>query len=214
MDYGTESGRHAGTTLTDAIQLWPAPRAEHDSGKHRGQPDTLHSATKQWATPTSHDGRRPGSDAASTQGANLKRDAETWPTPQAYARASTDYSAPGFTPLDGAAGQWATPTSRDADKWHYREPGHERQVNLSGQASAHSLPAPETPMPGDESSPSGPTSRRRLNPKFVEWLMGVPEGWVTDVDGLSRADMLRLLGNGVVPAQGALALGLLMEEAS
>jgi len=31
---------------------WPTPRAEYDSGKHRGQPDTLHSAVKMWPTPT------------------------------------------------------------------------------------------------------------------------------------------------------------------
>jgi hypothetical protein len=30
---------------------WPKPRAEHDSGRHRGVADTLHSQTKQWATP-------------------------------------------------------------------------------------------------------------------------------------------------------------------
>jgi hypothetical protein len=29
-----------------------------------------------WSTPSAHDGRRPGSDAASTQGRNLKREAE------------------------------------------------------------------------------------------------------------------------------------------
>lgn len=29
----------------------PEPGAEHDSGKHRGKPDTLHSAVKTWPTP-------------------------------------------------------------------------------------------------------------------------------------------------------------------
>ncbi len=32
-------------------RYWPTPRAEHDSGGHRGQPDTLHSAVKLWPTP-------------------------------------------------------------------------------------------------------------------------------------------------------------------
>jgi hypothetical protein len=40
-----------------------------------------------------------------------------------------------------------------------------------------SLPAPETPTLGEPSSPDAPTSRRQLNPEFVEWLMGWPEGW-------------------------------------
>jgi DNA (cytosine-5)-methyltransferase 1 len=50
---------------------------------------------------------------------------------------------------------------------------------------------------------------RRLSPRFVEWMMGLPAGWVTDVAGLGRGAQLRLLGNGVVPQQAHLALGLL-----
>jgi hypothetical protein len=30
----------------DPARLWPTPRAEYDSGKHRGSSDTLHSAIK------------------------------------------------------------------------------------------------------------------------------------------------------------------------
>ena len=45
----------------------------------------------------------------------------------------------------------------------------------------------------------------QLNPAFVEWLMGLPAGHVTDVPGLTRNQKLRLLGNGVVPAQAAAA---------
>ena len=41
-------------------------------------------------------------------------------------------------------------------------------------------------------------------------MMGLPEGWVTDVTGLSRNDQLKALGNGVVPAQAAYALRLLL----
>jgi DNA (cytosine-5)-methyltransferase 1 len=40
-------------------------------------------------------------------------------------------------------------------------------------------------------------------------MMGLPEGWVTGVDGLSRNAQLTMLGNGVVPHQAALALRLL-----
>jgi DNA (cytosine-5)-methyltransferase 1 len=43
--------------------------------------------------------------------------------------------------------------------------------------------------------------------------MGLPEGWVTDVPGLSRNAQLKALGNGVVPQQAALALSLLLERA-
>lgn len=49
---------------------------------------------------------------------------------------------------------------------------------------------------------------KRLNPIFVEWMMGLPEGWVTD-HGLSLSQELKMLGNGVVPQQARLALHLL-----
>ncbi|GAA3638099.1 hypothetical protein GCM10022267_25760 [Lentzea roselyniae] len=61
-------------------------------------------------------------------------------------------------------------------------------------------------QPAPEPTESGRTSNRVLSPRFVEWLMGLPPGWITDVPGLSRSQQLRLLGNGVVPQQGAAAI--------
>jgi DNA (cytosine-5)-methyltransferase 1 len=49
----------------------------------------------------------------------------------------------------------------------------------------------------------------KLNPVFVEYMMGLPVGWVTDT-GLSRAQQLKMLGNGVVPQQAEYALELLL----
>ena len=49
------------------------------------------------------------------------------------------------------------------------------------------------------------TSGPRPSPEFVEWLMGLPEGWVCDVPGLTRNNQLKALGNGVVPQQCAAA---------
>jgi len=48
----------------------------------------------------------------------------------------------------------------------------------------------------------------RLNPVFVEWMMGLPEGWVTG-HGLTPTKELKMLGNGVVPQQARLAIQLL-----
>jgi len=45
----------------------------------------------------------------------------------------------------------------------------------------------------------------KLNAKFVEYMMGLPGGWVTDLD-LSRAQQLKILGNGVVPQQAYYAI--------
>lgn len=49
----------------------------------------------------------------------------------------------------------------------------------------------------------------RLSPVFVEWLMGLGSGYVTDTPGLSRTAQLRALGNGVIPRQAAYALRLM-----
>lgn len=48
----------------------------------------------------------------------------------------------------------------------------------------------------------------RLEPTFVEWLMGFPRGWVSDT-GMKRTHALKALGNAVVPAQGTAALKIL-----
>ena len=55
-----------------------------------------------------------------------------------------------------------------------------------------------------------PTNNKGVEPVFVEWLMGVPEGHVTSL-GLSRSAELKMLGNGVVPQQARLALQILTE---
>lgn len=46
----------------------------------------------------------------------------------------------------------------------------------------------------------------RESPLFVEWVMGVRDGHVTDVPGLDRNAVLRALGNGVIPAQARMGL--------
>ena len=56
-------------------------------------------------------------------------------------------------------------------------------------------------------SPTEPNAKggHRLSPRFVEFLMGVPEGWVCDVPGITRNQALKALGNGIVPQQCAAA---------
>ena len=55
------------------------------------------------------------------------------------------------------------------------------------------------------------TGGQRLSARFVEHLMGCDPGWVCDVPGISRNDMLRLLGNGVVRQQGSAAIRHLLQ---
>ena len=67
------------------------------------------------------------------------------------------------------------------------------------------------PAPGP-TLPSGKGGAHKLSPLFVEWLMMLPAGWVTDPAlwthlsaGAARNVQLKLLGNGVVPAQATAA---------
>jgi len=57
----------------------------------------------------------------------------------------------------------------------------------------------------------GNRGRLVLAPAFVEHLMGLPTGWVTDLP-LPRTAQLRALGNGVVPQQATHAVALLLDD--
>lgn len=83
--------------------------------------------------------------------------------------------------------------------WREYEPAIRRWEHILGR------PAPTPHEPGPRGNP-------RLNPWFVEWLMGLPEGHVCSVPGISRNDALRALGNGVVPQQAELALRLMLAD--
>lgn len=55
-----------------------------------------------------------------------------------------------------------------------------------------------------------PKGGQRLSPAFVEWLMGLPDGHVTGVPGITRNEQLKALGNGVVPQQAEHAVRVLL----
>ncbi len=81
---------------------------------------------------------------------------------------------------------------------------HNGQVQKLGRrfmarCEMHLLPAP------DALDQDG-----KLSALFVEYMMGLPSGWITD-SGLSRAQQLKMLGNGVVPQQAEYALELLTD---
>ncbi|GAA2693105.1 MULTISPECIES: DNA cytosine methyltransferase [Actinosynnema] len=65
-------------------------------------------------------------------------------------------------------------------------------------------PTPHPVQPGAHGRPV-------LAPRFVEHLMGLPEGWVTDL-ALPRTAQLRALGNGVVPCQATHAVSRLLDD--
>ena len=51
----------------------------------------------------------------------------------------------------------------------------------------------------------------QLNPKFTEWMMGLPDGWITG-HNVGRLEELKMCGNGVVPQQAKLALKILRDR--
>lgn len=59
----------------------------------------------------------------------------------------------------------------------------------------------------------GAKGGRRLAPRFVEWMQGLPIGHITAVPGVNRNAQLKALGNGVVPQQATEALRNLLEVA-
>lgn len=74
---------------------------------------------------------------------------------------------------------------------------------------------PDVPNHGDiTATEPGTRGNRRLSPAFAEWMMGLPEGWVTQVPGLSRNDQIHRIGEGVVPRQAVRALEIPLPELS
>lgn len=54
--------------------------------------------------------------------------------------------------------------------------------------------------------PIGRDDAHRLSARFTEWMMGLPDGWITDVPGITRNEALKACGNGVVPQQAHAAI--------
>jgi DNA (cytosine-5)-methyltransferase 1 len=81
--------------------------------------------------------------------------------------------------------------------WGIYEPAVRRWEAVFGR------PAPDPTELGTRGQP-------RLSARFVEWMMGLPSGWVTDID-IPRTAQMRALGNGVVPQQAIHALRRLID---
>lgn len=162
-DYG-----NPGTTLTDAMRLWPTPDASvsNDSeepeqwrarqtelrkkgvnGNGAGVPLAI--ATKEWATPTASE----SANRTTTEPASV-----------------TDGRGHGAH-LSAQAASWATPTSRD---WKDAATPDTVPANgMLGRQAPRSLPDLTTEPDGEPTLSAG----RVLNPRFVEALMGFPLGW-------------------------------------
>jgi DNA (cytosine-5)-methyltransferase 1 len=94
----------------------------------------------------------------------------------------------------GAAGSVAT--NKLVLPWGVYEPAIRRWEALMGRL---------VPQPTER----GTRGQTRLSPQFVEWLMGLPAGYMTAL-GLPYGAQLHALGNGVMPQQAARAIRLLV----
>lgn len=136
-------------------------------------------------TPRSSDTN--GAGAHGDGGLDLRTTVSLLPTPTSAdhkASGSRGYGGNEFSTLTDA-------TVRNPQEWGDYAPAIARWETVLGR------PAPDPTEPGRNGNP-------RLSPRFVEWMMGLPAGWVTDVD-ISRNEQLKALGNGVVPQQAAAA---------
>src|SRR5690606_15124150 len=98
---------------------------------------------------------------------------------------------------DTGSGRGSADRGGGATAWGPYEPAIRRWERTLGRV------APPPTEPGRNGQP-------RLSPRFVEWMQGLPDGWVTGVPGISRNDQLRALGNGVVPQQASEAIRRLL----
>lgn len=115
-------------------------------------------AEKMWATPNARDYRSPDLPGS---GNYERKKREGW-----------------TIDLNSQAAQWPTPTARD-HKGAVNPESRDRMMGSLDEAAEWLWGSPEPSRQAlQETGPESPGgSGLRLNPTFVEWLMGVPEGW-------------------------------------
>lgn len=146
-------------------------------------------------TPRATDGTKGGPNQRGSSGDLMLPSAVTLlhtPTRQDCAASGGGYNGQNNVTLTDAA-------VRQPDRWG----DYAAAIARAERACGRPAPAPTEP---------GPKGGRRLSPRFVEWLMMLPEGYVTAVAGLTRNDTLKALGNGVVPRQAAAALSAFIAD--
>lgn len=155
-------------------------------------------------TPTASDhkaGRHPeGTGRSLTQAVQLL------PTPQAV---NASYSSAGYGPNlhEDVRNLLPIASKLEATALMPTYGPYAKAIARWEQVTGRPAPAPSTPS-------RRPGGKPQLSTRFVEWLMGLPDGHVTGPDlKLPREQQLRLLGNGVVPQQAALAVGMLVRAA-
>lgn len=192
-DEGEPALRALGAVLADLADLgydavWHGLRAA-DVGAPHGRFRVFIAA---WPAPdTVGVGRNRGTGAPGTGGGGEPPHGGHAPTDPEGVRRDEGRPEP-----EGIGGRLDVAVRSDAD-WGPYAAAVSRWERVTGR------PAPAPTEPGTKGQP-------RLSPAFVEWMMGLSRGHVTDVPGVSRNDQLKILGNGVVPQQAAAAIPVLL----
>ena len=232
---GDRSGDHRGKRAD--VELLPTPNAQDGNGGGRyssdGHQKTLPGEARLLPTPAARDWK--GSDTAGDHSRHSPgMDAVTYhfpallPTPEAknshagpdYARMNREGS--GGHDLVTALTLLCTPSASDGAGGKTSRSGNRIDEPLLGgqareMASAWGKYAPaihrweQLTRPAPAPTEPNKNGNPRLSAAFSEWLMGWPDGWVTDpAIGISRNDQLRIVGNGVCPQQAMAALRYLL----
>lgn len=101
-----------------------------------------------------------------------------------------------LTEQESRVGDAVVPDRRTVQRWGRYADAIARWEHITGRPA---------PAPALLNYADGP----RPAPAFVEWLMGLPIGWVADSDDLTQNQQITALGNGVLPLQAVSALSLL-----
>ena len=198
-DLGTVAALLPTPTVTDlgsnkTIEEWEewTGRMQREHGNGNGHGASLHiEALKMLPTPRATDGTKGGPNQRGSSGDLMLPSAvhHLLPTPRA-----SDHTGPGS---HGRGSQ----DLRTTVAWHL-DPGRFGKFAPAVARWEAVLGRPAPPP----TEPTGKDGTHRLSPRFVEWMMGLPDGHVTAVPGLTRAAQLTALGNGVVPQQAAAAI--------
>ena len=209
-----------------ADQLLPTPTTrDHKGQNQRRDASCLPGALL--PTPRATDGTKGGPNQRGSSGdLMLPSEVTLLPTPTVmdYAASGATYAATethhtGTTLTDAVVrghGLMLTPSVADVEGGRkHRSGARSDELLLNGLAHAQAFgqyapaiarwEAALVDRPRCLREPTGKGGAHRLSPRFVEWLKGLPDGWVTDT-ATTRNEQLKALGNGVVPQQGAAAL--------
>lgn len=197
-DFSTTKARRAAPAAEEALTLFPTPGASDGNG-----------------------GKSPKDLSATIRASGAKRQVclpeavKLLPTPQAFDCKDLGENVDNILPTPKTHQRGDCPSERECNSPDLAAVTHHFPVEEQPQAipvlwgkyepavrrwEKLTRPAPIPTEPNKNGNP-------RLAAPFPEWMMGWPEGWVTDPEiGLPRTAQLKIIGNGVCPQQAYSAI--------